>query len=233
MTVRIGVDLDGTLADLSAAFRAIETTLFGVGAAPAASVDDGDPAEIEPSSDPVPDTTTDRDPLRDAARRRDRIWQVARATEDFWTSLQPIEPDVIPRLYELAVTRKWDVFFLTQRPRTAGDTVLRQTQRWLASHGFQMPSVLPLAGSRGRAAAALELNFLIDDLPKNCLDVVADSDCRPILVVRGSDEAVQRSAKSNRIPVVRSVSEALDLLEHPSRLSPGGLRRFLETLGLR
>jgi hypothetical protein len=232
MTVRIGVDLDGTLADLSAAFRTIETTLFGMAADQSAPADAGEPAETQPSSDPIPETTTDRNPLRDAARRRDRIWQVARATEDFWMSLQPIEPDVIRRLHELALTRKWDVFFLTQRPRTAGDTVLRQTQRWLAAHGFEMPSVLPLAGSRGRAAAALELNFLIDDLPKNCLDVIADSDCRPILVVRGSDEAVQRSAKSHRIPVVRSVSEALDLLEHPSRLSHGGIRRFLETLGL-
>jgi hypothetical protein len=233
MTVRIGVDLDGTLADLSAAFRAIETTLFGEATSPSASADDREPPEIEPSSDSIPEMTTDRDPLRDAARRRDRIWQVARSTEDFWMGLQPIEPDVIPRLHELALAHKWDIFFLTQRPRTAGDTVLRQTQRWLASHGFQMPSVLPLAGSRGRAAAALELNFLIDDLPKNCLDVVADSECQPILVVRGSDEAVRRAAKSHRVPVVRSVSEALDLLEHPSRLSRGGIRRFLETLGLR
>jgi hypothetical protein len=96
-----------------------------------------------------------------------------------------------------------------------------------------MPSVLPLAGPRGRAAAALELNYLIDDLPKNCLDVVADSQCRPILVLRGTDEEIERSAKSFQMPVVQSVSEALDLLIDPSRLKRRGpVRRFLETLGL-
>ena len=56
--------------------------------------------------------------------------------------------------------------FITQRPGTAGATVQRQTQRWLVHHGFDMPSVLVIAGSRGAAANALRLTHLIDDTPR-------------------------------------------------------------------
>ena len=38
--------------------------------------------------------------------------------------------------------RRWEVIFLTTRPSTAGELVQLQSQRWLAAHGFQYPSVL-------------------------------------------------------------------------------------------
>jgi len=93
-------------------------------------------------------------------------------------TLEPIERGVVRQLFDIACARDWEVFFVTQRPGTMGETVQRQTQRWLIDQGFQTPSVLTLGGSRGRACGALELDFLIDDLPKNCVDVVADSKCR-------------------------------------------------------
>jgi len=126
------------------------------------------------------------------------------------------------------------VFFITQRPATAGHPVQRQTHRWLVEQGFESPSVLAVHGSRGQAALALVLDFLIDDLPRNCVDVVYDSHCRPLLVSRGDDPDGEETAKRFKIAVVRSVSEALDLLSANAPTVPDETfsARVLKRLGL-
>ena len=83
---------------------------------------------------------------------------------------------------------RWEVFFITQRPATDGDTVQRQTQHWLVAQGFDLPSVLVIAGSRGAAAGALRLDYHVDDSQQNCLDVMAASGARPILIAAGRRE---------------------------------------------
>ena len=83
-----------------------------------------------------------------------------------------------------------------QRPKTAGDTVQRQTQRWLVAQGFDLPSVLVLGGSRGAAAGALRLDYHVDDSPQNCLDVIADSRAKTILIVPGNDATTVTSARA-------------------------------------
>src|SRR5205823_9126655 len=66
--------------------------------------------------------------------------------------------------------------------------------------------------SRGRIAAALGLDIVVDDRPENCLDVRADSVARPILVWRDDKGPVPASPSGLGIPVVRSVGECLDIL---------------------
>ena len=194
--LRIACDLDGTLADLSSAYRKIE-------------------GRLQSDSDGV-------------------VWDAIRGIPDFWTTLDPLEPGVIRRLFELSVAGQWEVFFVTQRPITAGETVQRQTQRWLMTHGFETPSVVTMPGSRGRAALALDLDFLIDDLPRNCVDVVSDSRCRPLLVSRGADAEGEETAARFKISVVRSVSEALDLLTASTAapVDDSFSQRMLRRLGL-
>jgi hypothetical protein len=87
-----------------------------------------------------------------------------------------------------------------------------QTQTWLVDHGFPTPSVIPLSGGRGRAAAALRLDYLVDDTPQNCVDVLSDSSARAILLVEAGDSVGERSARRLGIGVAHSVHEALDLL---------------------
>jgi hypothetical protein len=130
---------------------------------------------------------------------------------------------------------RWEVVFITQRPATAGDTVQRQTQRWLVQQGFEMPSVLVISGSRGAAAGALRLNYHVDDSPQNCVDVLSDSSARPILIVRGNDEVKARQARKLGIGVAASISEALDLLEEAStaRHLPNALERLAAKVGWR
>jgi hypothetical protein len=99
-------------------------------------------------------------------------------------------------------------------------------------HGFETPSVLTLAGSRGKAAHALELDFLIDDTAKNCVDVIADSKCRPILVLREPDAAAEATAARMKIGLVRSVTEAIALLAQPKpEPRESALPRILKLLG--
>jgi hypothetical protein len=180
--LRVACDLDGTLADLSAAYRRIEQLVQG-------------------DSDGV-------------------VWDAIRNTENFWTALDPIEPGVVARLQEMTIRAGWEVFFVTQRPGTAGESVQRQTQQWLIEQGFERPSVLTVPGSRGKAALALDLDFLIDDLPRNCVDVASDSRCRPVLVARQPDPEAEQAAARFRISVVGSVSAALDLIVESTARPP-------------
>jgi hypothetical protein len=126
-----------------------------------------------------------------------------------------------------------EVFFITQRPKTDGDTVQRQTQRWLVEQGFDLPSVLVLGGSRGAAAGALRLDYHIDDSPQNCVDVISDSRAKPILIVPGGDESTVVSARKLGIGTAQSIGAALDVLEEATtvRSQPGLFARIASLVG--
>lgn len=217
--LRIAFDMDGTLADLSSAYAEMEERLFGVWEAeherPAPEAreeeqhdDDGAPAASTTGRDrPV----AERRPRR-GMRHRDRVWRAIEETPNFWTTLKPLENGAVERLYQLAIEHNWEVFFITQRPATAGATVQWQTHKWLVEHGFSTPSVIPLSGGRGRCAAALQLDFLIDDTPQNCVDVLSDSSTRAILLVDADDPVADSSARRLGIGTARNIHDVLDLL---------------------
>ena len=72
--------------------------------------------------------------------------------------------------------------------------------------------MIPLSGGRGKAAAALRLDYLVDDTPQNCVDVLSDSSTRAILLVGDGDPVAENSARRLGIGVARNVHEVLDLL---------------------
>lgn len=217
--MRIGFDLDGTLADLSGAYAEVEERLFGE-----ADADARNPApearEAEQEAEAEQENQSELDQReserRSAARRttihRERVWQTIEATPNFWTTLKPLEDGVIRQLYQLTGEHNWEVFFITQRPATAGGTVQWQTHKWLVEQGFHTPSVIPLSAGRGKASAALRLDFLIDDTPQNCVDVLSDSSTRAILLVDPDDPLAASSARRLGIGVAHSVKEVLDFL---------------------
>src|SRR4029453_4241615 len=84
--------------------------------------------------------------LYEQRRRREAVWAEIQATPDFWTTLQPIAEGGARRVHALMLQHRWEVFFITQRPATAGETVQRQTQRWLVDQGFDYPSVRVIPG---------------------------------------------------------------------------------------
>ena len=237
MPLRIGFDMDGVLADFASAFREHEARLFGPPAMDRARPDGrerrrqvGDPEEEEERQAGV---RADAKARLDRRRREDAVWESIESTPNFWTMLRPLDEGAVGRIHELMLRHRWEVFFITQRPFTDGETVQRQTQRWLVAQGFDLPSVLVLRGSRGAAAAALGLDYHVDDRPQNCVDVVADSKAKTILIVSESNAAAIASAKKLGIGVAYSISEALDILDQATLASTNRslFRRIAKMVG--
>jgi hypothetical protein len=217
MSLRLACDLDGTLADLDAALQREAEHLFGeeVDVRETSRTAPGftrgtsfDGAESGDDSGAVRPRLLDRDQQR-------QLWNHVRTIDNFWETLGEIEPGAVARLAVTAAAQGWDVLFLTQRPDTAGDTTQVQSQRWLEAHGFGLPSVYVVSESRGKVAASLTLDAVIDDRPENCVDVTSDSSAKPVLVWRHGAAHLARGLSRLRIQVVSSMAEAI---EHLTRL---------------
>ncbi len=194
MALRVGVDIDGVLADFRTAFES---------AAKRVGVEFGPEQADTSASDPL------------SSREIKRIWEHVKKTPNWWVHLSPFEPEQIARLYELARRLKWEVVFLTRRPSTAGDPVQFQTQWWLEQQGYYYPAVLTVPGSRGELANAVRLDIVIDDQLLNCIDVVSGSTAKALLLLRdGADKATKDHAVSRGIGVVSTFEEAVDVMEN-------------------
>ncbi|MEO6212402.1 MAG: hypothetical protein ABIP65_02125 [Vicinamibacterales bacterium] len=231
--MKLGFDLDGTVADLQGALALEARRLFpGV-----------DPGLLPQSIAPDAAATTASEESGApgfsmsslSGRQQRELWDGACARVNFWETLEEIEPGSLARLSRLARDRRWEVIFLTSRPETRGDTAQVQSHRWLAAHGFDLPSVFVVHGSRGKIAASLQLDVLVDDRPENCLDIAMDSAARAILVWRGGEETVPGSARQLGIGSVNSIASCLDILESLDREDKdvGIVDRFKQLLGIK
>jgi hypothetical protein len=168
-------------------------------------------------------------------RQHRRLWRHVETIESFWEGLKEIEPGVVARLAAIAAQRRWELIFLTKRPEGAGGTAQHQTQRWLQTKGFPLPSVFVVQGSRGLIAAALDLDVVIDDRAENCLDVVMDSRARAMLVCREDPDQLPTATRRLGIGIVRSTNECLDVLTQidiAGKDDPGVIARVKKLLGL-
>jgi hypothetical protein len=233
--LRIGFDMDGVLADFASAYRQYEARLFGEVDIPSGGGDPEDEAieEAEANADPVRGSGQRIAHPSELRRRHDAVWQAIERTPDFWTTLKPLESGAVRRIHTLMLRHKWEVFFITQRPWTEGDTVQRQTQRWLVNEGFDLPSVLVIPGSRGAAAGALRLDYHVDDSPRNCIDVKSASGAKPLLIVDPADEVAALSARKLGIGTAESISQCLDILDQATlaRTQPTLLHRLATLVG--
>jgi hypothetical protein len=224
--------MDGVLADFSAAFHEVEVRLFGVGSRMRAAR----PEEVEEQSSGRQGSEPGGTGVSDDRRRRsDAVWQAIRSTPGFWTTLKPTDPAAVRRIRDLMLRHHWEVFFITQRPATVGETVQRQTQRWLLAQGFDVPSVLVISGSRGAAAGALRLDYHVDDSAQNCLDVMSEGRAKPILIVPAGDATTAQKARALGIGVAPTTAEALEILDSVSagRHQPGVMQKLAAAVGWR
>lgn len=205
MSLRIGFDIDGVLADFRTSFHETAEKCLR------RPVMADDPS----ASAMLPD--------RDVRR----VWEFIAKTTNWWMELKPYEPEQIARLYDLARGARWEIFFVTNRPPSAGDAVQFQTQWWLERHGFYLPAVLTVPGSRGELANALRLDLLVDDLMMNCIDVVSASPSKGLLMLRDSNPSQAQHATDRGIGVVSTVAEAIAVIEHLYELLPARRGRLL------
>jgi hypothetical protein len=235
--MRLGFDLDGTLADMQTALARQARDLFP-SVDPATLPKSTPPGETQPQDAPdAPESAVESLSAPSLTPRQQReLWKAVCARENFWESLDEIEPGALARLYRLVQDRRWEVIFLTSRPETRGDTAQAQSHRWLIAHGFSAPSVFVVHGSRGKIAAALNLDVIVDDRPENCLDVAIDSSARAVLVWRGDEDKVPGSARQLGIGAVSSIHACLDILESLDRSDAnqsGVVERLKRLLGLK
>jgi len=207
MSIRVGFDMDGVLANFNKTFR--ET---------AASLDNG----------ATYDTATGRGLTADTMKR---VWDHIGRTSQWWLQLEAYEPEQIERIYRTSRERRWEVYFMTTRPPSAGETTQFQTQWWLESHRFPMPAVLTVPGSRGDAANALKLDITVDDRLTNCVDIIAASRSKAVLVLRRDDSTVRDQALARGVGVVSTLAAAIDVVEQfeeARRATSGRLSRLAD-----
>lgn len=237
--MRLGFDLDGTVADMQGALAREARRLFP----------DVNPASLPRSASPEAASTSaaTAGPSNGAdsqtstmggltKKQQDELWRAVGEQANWWEGLDEIEPGMLARLFMMVRERKWELIFLTSRPETRGDTAQAQSYRWLMSKGYEAPSVFVVHGSRGKIAAALNLDVLVDDRPENCLDVAIDSHARPILVWRGDEAKVPASARQLGIGSVASVAECLDILaklDEPDGVGASLVDRLKRLFGLK
>jgi hypothetical protein len=90
-----------------------------------------------------------------------------------------------------------------------------------------------LHGSRGAAAAALRLDYHVDDRPQNCIDVATDSQAKTILIVSASNHTAIGSARKLGIGIAHRISDALDILDQATlaQTSPNLFQRIAKMVG--
>ena len=226
MPLRVAFDLDGTIADMHSVLRSEAERLFGP---PAAADVAGNGAEAEPGE--ADETASVPTGLTLSRAQQAELWDHVAGIDNFWCGLPEIESGIVARIAETAVTRRWDVIFLTTRPAVAGETVQAQSQRWLQDHGFALPSVFVVQRSRGKIADALELDAVVDDRPENCLDVALDSKAQGILIWPSESQRVPLGLDRLSVLSVRSIADALDLLiKLDDQKQPPSLARTLRKL---
>jgi hypothetical protein len=246
MPFRIGFDLDGVFADMDSELVRQAEVLFGKPMTRRLQEPVAEPVDPPPAPDAIASGSETADAASDVvppvarlnmtSRQQRRLWRHVESIENFWERLEEIEPGVIQRLASLVVDRRWEVIFLTKRPETVGATAQVQSQRWLESKGFTLPSVFVVQGSRGRIAASLALDIVIDDRPENCLDVVVDSKARAVLVWRTEQGPPPPATQRLGIGVVPTVASCLEILtqaDSEAREERGVMDRVMRLLGLK
>ena len=245
MALRVGFDLDGTVADMYSALHREAVKLFGEEVLRKAAYKTKQPQEVKgeqnnkkEKSEPEPEddaatTHLAMQELHLTSRQQMKLWDHVKRVENFWTTLPELEPGIIARIAKAAHDRRWEVIFLTTRPATAGDLVQIQSQQWLSAHGFQYPSVFVVQRSRGKIADALHLDAFVDDRPENCLDIAVESKAKVILIWHGDLKAVPAGAKRLGVRPVNRISEAIQLLEQLDdiRNQPGLMRTIKRAFG--
>lgn len=185
--MRIGVDIDGVLADFNSAYIDLCIAVAGADYFPPR------PFDIPTWNYPEFYSYTDAEVSR--------VWRAIEDDASFWRDLKAYD-DAREALGKLALLElgNADVYFVTSRP---GQTAKEQTEAWLRMHGWDRATVL-ISSAKGAVAKALKLTHYVDDRDLNCVDVRDTSPSTAVYVV---DRPWNRNLQATDI---RRVPNAVD-----------------------
>lgn len=164
--MRIGLDVDGVLADFGVAYQNLFIEISGR---------DIFPAHLPDLDRPCWDWPQFYGYTEEEAKA---VWAAIKSNPTFWLDLS-----IIPGAWDfLQVIRNYadhgaEVYFVTDRP---GIATQQQTAQWLHVFYGLRPSVI-VSANKGDVAAALRFDYYLDDKLENVIDVQKKS---PTTIVR-------------------------------------------------
>jgi 5'(3')-deoxyribonucleotidase len=199
--MRIGIDIDGVLADFNRDYinRCLQVTgrdLFP-------------PRPFEITTWNYPES------FGYSAQEVSAVWESIKTDPLFWYGLEayPDAGESITQLAYLERVEGYEVYFITARP---GVRVKQQTESWLKGL-CAMPQYCPtvlISSHKGICAKALDLDAYIDDKDLNVYDVVQNTDARTFVMDRPWNRNIkhERYESGEYITRVSSVQQMLALL---------------------
>ena len=182
--LKIGIDVDDVLADFISKHRELCREMFG-----------------KPATDVIPcDWAMSNYGL--TKEEMDAVWQRIHDTEDFWETLK--KKDGVDPCDVAMLDMEHDLYFITSRAMCIGESLTHQTAYWIKKHLWvPLPTVI-VTSNKGPIAAALGLDYFIDDRPKNCVEV---KDAVPACTVFVKDAGHNQDFNDERIERVESFNE--------------------------
>lgn len=156
-TLRVGLDIDGVLADFNTSFRKVIHDLHP-------------DKQLIPEKDFCPVWNYPQH-YGYTSKEVNKAWDVIKST-NFWLDLAPYENlDAVWDKLKSFDHDGHDLYFVTSR---VGHIVKKQTERWLERHLYFHPTVL-ISERKGDIASGLSLDYYLDDKPENYDHVKRDS----------------------------------------------------------
>ncbi len=181
--IRLGVDIDGVLADFNTAFiqRVID-------------INGKDLFPPRPFDIPIWDYPQHYGYTQ---QETSDAWSSIIRDSKFWQNLPPYA-DTIESLARLSTTviAGHDVYFITSRP---GVLAKLQTERWLKRHGFLLTPTVLISSMKGKCVSALQLDKYVDDRWENVIDVATTTGAEVYLLDRPWNQRPLTPSGINRI----------------------------------
>jgi len=191
--MRLGIDVDGVLANFNAAYIDLCVQVTGKDLFP-----------------PRPfDTLTWNYPKTYGYTQDDTtaVWNSIKSNPVFWETLAPYEDtEESLRLLGARSRSTDDVYYVTSRP---GINAKRQTETWLRKNGLQDRPTVLICTPKGLMARALDLDAYIDDRWENAQEV-AVTKAKSFLLTRSWN--IQPDAEVYGITRVGAVKQFLELI---------------------
>lgn len=196
---KVGIDLDGVLADFTSRMRDLLNSLFNLNL----------PDDYVPQDWHWADANLKPGMMAEA-------WKVIGNTPDFWESASPYVHNMVEMVswFHDHADRDHEVYFITARNETAGRTARDQSARWLREYiGSTAPDINVFVTSKGTdkkyVLEALGVHYFIDDHHETINHTRAVKSCKSYLL----DQPWNRKDRNKDIEVVYSLAEFFEKTE--------------------